>query len=49
MLLPEALLALVSHNLGEIDSLQLNCEIVPLMVIRPIMGALPFCSACRFR
>ena len=49
MLLPEALLALVSHNLGETDSLQLNCEIVPLMVMRPMTGALPFCSAYRFR
>lgn len=49
ILLPAALLALVSHSLGEIDSLQLNCEIVPLMVMRPMIGALPFCSACRFR
>lgn len=49
MLLPDALLALVSHSLGGTDSLQLNCEMVPLMVMRPMMGALPFCSACRFR
>ena len=34
---------------GETDNLQLNCEIVPLIVIRPMMGTLPFCSDCLFR
>lgn len=30
-------------------SLQLNCAMVPLTVIRPITGTLPFFSFCLFR
>lgn len=35
-------LALTSHNVRDTSFLQLKPAWVPLMVIRPIMGALPF-------
>lgn len=40
-LLPAALLAFVSQSAGETDNLELNSEVVPLIVMRPIMKALP--------
>ena len=46
--LPFALLPLASHKSLEMRCLQQNCAIVPLIVIRPMMGTIPFFSLFPF-